>query len=587
MPGFGLLGRALSWLVAGVLAFGTSALAADRPAGFGLEDVTAMARTLADAPYIAAGSNLPDVFSHMQIADYQKIQPRRDRFAWADLDTPFKLAFYHQGMQFKTPVKINEIVDGAVEEIAYDPECFDFGDLHFDRNQTGKLGWAGFRVTYPINRPGKSDEIMSVLGASYFRVIGQGQVYGLSGRGLAVDTGLPVAEEFPTFREFWIRRPAPQDRHVTFYALLDSPRTVGAYEFTLTPGADTLLDVKARIFMRPGGASAELGIAPLTSMFLYGPSQPWPAHNFRPAIHDSNGLAIHTGAGEWIWRPLNNPTQLAVSSYSVESPKGFGLLQRGRAFAKFEDLKDRYDLRPSAWIEPANDWGKGHVRLVEIPAPDETNDNIVAFWTPEALPAPGQPLQFDYRIRFTMDEPAIVAGDLSYVWQTIRATGEVYQTNLIRAGDGTLAFLIDFTGPSLRDLEPDASIAARIGANENVEIVGSDLQPNPAIKGWRLAYRIKVKDATKASELRAALALGERTLTETWSFQLPPVPEVGPAPEGQRSLNLFKAIERPHDRQGLLVPPSTPADLAMDGPSNAPVRSAIAGRDLNLFKAVE
>ena len=543
-PGFTRLGRALGWLAAGVLTLGASAFAQGRPADFGLEEVAVRAKALADAAYVAPASNLPDIFSKMQFFDYQKIQPRRDRFAWAELGTPFRLAFYHQGMHFDTPVKINEIVDGAVEEIPYDPDRFDFGDLHFDRAQTSKLGWAGFRLLYPVNQPGKYDEIMSLLGASYFRIIGKGQLYGLSGRGLAIDTGLPTAEEFPVFREYWIRRPAPQDRSVTFFALLDSPRAAGAYEFTLTPGADALLDVKARVFLRPGLTPAALGVAPLTSMFLFGPNQPPPVHNFRPAIHDSNGLAIHTGDGEWIWRPLNNPSMVAVSSFAAESPKGFGLLQRGRDFSRYEDLKDRYDLRPSAWIEPANDWGKGHVRLVEIPTLDETNDNIVAFWAPDTLPAPGQPLHFDYRIRWTRDEPAILEDGLSYVWQTLYTSGEVYQSNLIRAYDGTLAFLIDFTGPSLGDLAPEAPVVARVSANDNVEIVGSELQPNPAIKGWRLTFRIKVKDSTEASELHAALKLGERTLTETWSSQLPPLPAARSAKEGEPYLNHFKAASK-------------------------------------------
>lgn len=499
-------------------------MAHDRPGSFDLHELTLKAKALADSPYVAPVSTLPDAFGKLQFADYQKIQPLREKFAWAELDTPFKLAFYHQGMQFNTSVRINEIVDGTVREIPYDPSCFDFGDLHFDREQIGKLGWPGFRLLYPVNRPGKIDEIMSVLGASYFRVIGKGQVYGLSGRGLAIDTGLPIAEEFPAFREFWIRRPAPQDRHVTFYALLDSPRAAGVYEFTLTLGADTLLDIKSRVFLRSGAAPPALGIAPLTSMFLHGPNQPPAVPNFRPAIHDSNGLAIHTGSDEWIWRPLNNPAAVAVSSFAVENPKGFGLLQRGRDFSRYEDLKDRYDMRPSAWIEPANDWGKGHVRLVEIPTADETNDNIVSFWVPDAIPPPGEPLQFDYRIHWTTDEPAILKGGMSYVWQTIRTTGEIYHSNLIRAHDGTLAFLVDFTGPSLRDLPLESPIAAQISANDNVQIVGWEVRPNPAIKGWRLIYRIKVKDTTKASELRAALALEDRRLTETWSFQLPPVP---------------------------------------------------------------
>jgi glucans biosynthesis protein len=240
-------------------------------------------------------------------------------------------------------------------------------------------------------------------------------------------------------------------------------------------------------------------------------------------------------------RPLNNPSKVFLSSVALEHPKGFGLLQRGRDFSRFEDLKDRYDLRPSAWIEPTNDWGKGQVRLVEIPTSDETNDNIVAFWVPDTVPAPGQPMRFDYRIRWTRDEPAMLRGGLSYVWQTMHTTGEVYQSNLIRADDGTLAFLVDFTGPSLRDLAPEAPVVARVSADDNVEIVGSELQSNPALKGLRLTFRIKVKDPAEASELRAVLALGERTLTETWSFQLPPLPA---ARQGELYLNLFKAASQ-------------------------------------------
>ncbi len=539
-PGFMRLRPALGWLAAGIVMFGAPAFAQDPPAGFGLEQVAARAKALADTPYVVPVSNLPDVFSKMQFADYQKIQPKHDRFEWAERRTPFRLSFYHQGMQFNTPVKINEIVDGKTQEIPYDPGRFDFADLHFDRGATDKLGWAGFRVMYPINQPGKQDEVMSVLGASYFRVIGKGQVYGLSSRGLAIDTGLPVAEEFPAFREFWIRRPEPRDRHLTFYALMDSPRATGAYEFTLVPGTDTVLGVKARIFLRQGATPSTLGVVPLTSMFLYGPNQPPSVHNFRPAIHDSNGLAIHAGDGEWIWRPLNDPSMVVTSNFATENPKGFGLLQRGRTFSLYEDLKDRYDLRPSAWVEPANDWGKGSVRLIEIPTPDETNDNIVAFWVPDKLPAPGQPLRFDYRIRWTMDEPAILKDGTSYVWQTQRTTGEVYQSNLVRALDGTIAFLIDFKGPSLRELSPKAPVAARVDANDNVEIVGTELEPNPAIKGWRLTYRIKVKNPAAVSDLRAALTLDNHPLTETWTLRLPPLRA---ATEKEHYLNLFKAIE--------------------------------------------
>ena len=501
-------------LAAWALLCGTQACA------FSLDDVTPRARTLADMPYAAPVSNLPPVFSQMQFADYIKIQPRSDTMEWKDAGTPFRLGFYHQGMQFSSPVRINEIAGDAVHEIKYNPERFNFGDLKFDKSATGKLGYAGFRVLYPINRADKLDEIMSVLGASYFRVVGKNQVYGLSSRGLAIDTGLPVAEEFPAFREFWIARPDPQDKHLVFYALLDSQRATGAYRFDLYPGEDTILKVQARIFLR--GAPTKLGVAPLTSMFLFGPNQQRDPNNFRPALHDSNGLAIHTGNGEWLWRPLNNPRNLAISTFQVTNPRGFGLLQRGREFSVYEDLKDRYDLRPSAWIEPQGDWGKGKVELVEIPSPDETNDNIVAFWTPDQLPPKGQPLRADYTMHWTMNERALLNKDLAWVKQTLRSAGEITQANLIRRLDGSTGLVVDFEGPVLADLPASTQVSAQVSVSENAELLANVLEPNPVTKGWRLNLRIKVKDPRKVVEMRAALVSGDKTLSETWSYQLPP-----------------------------------------------------------------
>ena len=491
---------------------------------FSLEQATARAKALAEQPYRKPVSNLPPVFSGMQFADYMKIQPRSEKFEWRDLKTPFKLAFYHQGMQFDAPVLIHEIVDGRVQEVGYSTDRFDFGNLSFDKESTSHLGYAGFRVVYPVNRPDKEDEVMSVLGASYFRVIGRGQVYGLSARGLAIDTAMMSGEEFPRFTEFWIQRPAAGDKQLTFYALLDSPRAAGAYKFTLAPGQDAVLDVQARVFLR--GEVGRLGIAPLTSMFLFGPNQQSSRRNFRPAIHDSNGLAIHTGSGEWLWRPLNDPQNVEVSSFEATNPRGFGLLQRGREFSNFEDLKDRYDLRPSAWIEPKGDWGKGAVQLVEIPTADETNDNIVAYWVPAQLPPKGTAMAFDYRIHWTMDEPAILKDEVGWVKQTFHTDGELTQANLIRSFDGTTALLVDFTGPALAKLPAGAPVQPQVSVSGNGELIDAQLQPNPAIKGWRLTLRVKVRNVAQATELRAALISGPKVLTETWSYQLPPRSDV-------------------------------------------------------------
>jgi glucans biosynthesis protein len=497
----------------------SSLLGAVQAQAFTLDDVAAKAKKLRDNPYAAPTSNLPSEFSELQFADYQKISPRPDKFEWHELDTPFKLGFYHQGMHFSIPVKINEVTATDVKKIEYDPQRFDFGDLKFDKQATKNLGYAGFRVLYPLNQKDKQDEIMSVLGASYFRVVGKDQVYGLSARGLAIDTALPGGEEFPYFREFWIERPKPKDRHLVIFALLDSPRATGAYRFVLRPGGDSTLDVKAKVYLRE--AVGKIGLAPLTSMFLFDPKQPSNNRSYRPALHDSNGLAIHTGSGEWIWRPLNNPQHLAVSTWQVENPKGFGLLQRGREFSRFEDLDDRYDLRPSAWIEPKGDWGKGQVELVEIPTKDETNDNIVAFWTPEKLPKKGRPLELAYRIHWTMDEPAMHGSDNAWVAQTLRSVGENKQANLIRQEDGSIALLVDFEGPALAKLPAGATLTTQVSIGDNAKLMENSLRHNPATKGWRLTLRLKVKDPKRPVEMRAALVEGDQPLSETWSYQLP------------------------------------------------------------------
>ncbi|KQN56988.1 MULTISPECIES: glucan biosynthesis protein G [unclassified Erwinia] len=486
---------------------------------FNIDDVAKQAKELAGKGFEAPKSNLPSQLRDMKYADYQQIQFNHDKAYWNKLKTPFKLEFYHQGMYFDTPVQLNEVTANSVRPIKYSADYFNFGNVPHDPDTLKNLGFAGFKVLYPLNSKDKKDEITSFLGASYFRVIGNGQVYGLSARGLAIDTALPSGEEFPRFKSFWIERPKPQDKHLVIYALLDSPRATGAYRFLITPGKDSTVDVQSKVFLRD--KVGKLGVAPLTSMFLFGANQPSPVTNYRKELHDSNGLSIHAGNGEWIWRPLNNPRHLAVSTFTVENPRGFGLLQRGRNFEQFEDLDDRYDLRPSGWIEPKGDWGKGRVELVEIPTSDETNDNIVAFWTPETLPEPGKEMDFNYRLHFTRDENQLHSPETAYVKSTLRSTGDVKQSNLVRQPDGTVAFIVDFTGPEMSKLAENTPVAPQVSIGNNGELVENSVRYNPVTKGWRLVLRLKVKDNKQPTEMRAALVNGDKTLTETWSYQLP------------------------------------------------------------------
>ncbi len=502
------------------LAGGLCMLLAGNALAFGLDDVAERAQALAASGYEEPVSNLPAELRKMAFADYQRLRFNPEHAYWKDAETPFHLQFYHQGMHFDTPVRINEITATDVREIRYDPAMFQFDGVEIDPAALEGLGFAGFKVLYPLNKKDKQDEVMTLLGASYFRIIGKGQWYGLSARGLAIDTALPVGEEFPRFREFWVERPQADRRNLVIYALLDSPRATGAYRMVLTPGKDSTLDVQARVYLRePVG---KLGLAPLTSMFLFGANQPGDSLNFRPQLHDSEGLAIHAGNGEWLWRPLNNPKRLAVSAFSVENPRGFGLMQRTREFNRYEDLDDRYELRPSGWVETRGDWGKGHVELVEIPTPDETNDNIVAFWSPEKQPEPGQPLDLEYRLHFSMDEPSLHDPQLAWVQQTRVSAGDVKQANLIRQPDGSTALIVDFVGPVLEQLAEDAPVTTRVSIDDNAELVENNLRYNTVTKGWRLTLRLKVRDPARPVEMRAALVDGEKTLSETWTYQIPP-----------------------------------------------------------------
>ena len=488
---------------------------------FTFADVQKQARELASHGYKPPVSNLPDELQDLKYAGYQNVRLRDDRLHWRDAATPFHLGFYHQGMHFNTPVRINEIDDkGAVSEIPFESADFDYGQLAVNPDLVKGLGFAGFKLLYPVNTPLKpNDELASFLGASYFRVIGRGQTYGISARGLAIDTALPSGEEFPAFRKFWIERPKGDGHQVVLYALLDSPRATGAYRFIIRPEADTIVDVKAQIYLRD--KVGRLGLAPLTSMFLYGANQPPATPNYRPEMHDSDGLSIHTGNGEWVWRPLNNPRRLAVSAFNAENPRGFGLLQRTRDFGRYEDLDDRYEKRPSLWIEPVGDWGKGSVQLVEIPTPDETNDNIVAFWVPAKQPPAGTPLDIEYRMIWTLDEPRLHDTSLAWVKQTRRSREEVKGPDLIRRGDGSQALVVDFVGPALKDVPADTTITAEVSVDGNGQIVENTVRPNPVTGGRRLMLRVNVKDPAKSVELRAFLTNGQTALSETWTYQLP------------------------------------------------------------------
>ncbi|NDG87798.1 MAG: glucan biosynthesis protein G, partial [Gammaproteobacteria bacterium] len=358
---------------------------------------------------------------------------------------------------------------------------------------------------YPLKRDETFDEIAVFLGASYFRAVGLGQAYGLSARGLAIDTGLPKAEEFPIFREFWVEKPDKEANALTVYALLDSPSVSAAYRFVLRPGLDLAMDVQSHLYFRK--KVERLGIAPLTSMFMQGENTDRFMDDFRPEVHDSDGLLIGKSTGEWMWRPLNNPKQLRISVFKDAKPSGFGLMSRDRNFDHYQDLEAGYHLRPSAWVEPMGDWGAGGIYLIEIPSDAEKYDNIVAFWVPDEPTGEGKELRYDYRLHFVTNEFTAPSG------------GKVVSTRVGSAGAKTnrRKFVVDFTSPMLKLMSPKAKVEAEVSAVGKITDVV--VQKNEAQGTWRLSFDLEPEKGRNPTELRAILKSGKDILTESWVYQ--------------------------------------------------------------------
>lgn len=479
-------------------------------AQFGYEDVVRRARELSAVAFDDHAPALPDSVANLDFDAYRNIRFKPEKALLGSTGGSYRMQMFHLGFLFKRPVTVNVIRDGVPTPVPYSAQLFDAGPKTMDKNLPVNLGFAGFRLHYPLNDPHVFDELISFLGASYFRFLGRDQQYGLSARGLAINAG--GEEEFPFFREFWIENPSSDAERVGVFALLDSPSVTGAFQFYIYPSKETVMDVTATLFMRK--PVVQLGIAPLTSMFFVGENDRRFLDEFRPELHDSDGLLVHSSAGEWIWRPLRNPSEQTRSSFVDKSIRGFGLLQRDRNFEHYQDIDLHYELRPGYWVEPVGDWGPGRVELLEIPTNDETNDNIVAFWVPDQAPQAGQTLVYRYRIKAIGDAESLHAGGRAI---------NTYQGKPKAAGSGeevlpgTRRFLIDFAG---NDLAYYALDPARVTIDASVskgQVVRTFLAKNPKIDGFRAGIDVAVP-LGETVDIRAFLRAGERALTETWIY---------------------------------------------------------------------
>src|SRR5690554_206065 len=489
-------------------------------ANFTFQNVIDLAKERAANPY-QPPPEIPKFMRELGFHDYQNIRFDPAKSLWRDNNSQFNVMFLSPGLFYGHPVAMNVIDAQGIHPVPYQKSYFRFEDPELEKRVPPDLGFAGFKLTFPFFEPDIANQFLVFAGASYFRGVGKHNAWGISARGVAINTGLPSGEEFPSFVEFWLERPRPEAKSVTFYGLLDGKSLSGAYRFVVTPGEQTSMQVRAVLF--PRGPVALLGVAPLTSMFYYGENTSRPVGEWRGEVHDSDGLLIRDGASaEWLWRPLLNPTNLQMDYFHTENLRGFGLLQRDSHFTHYQDLGARYELRPSAWVEPLGDWGKGQVVLVQLPTPNETNDNVVAFWTPAAkIDKPGQML-FDYRIRF--GGPDLVQEPLGRSLNTFVGDG-----NRVGGGneEGAYRLIVDFAGGPLQEVSAEAPVVGKVTALEGGELIEQFVEYNEPLQAWRLSILARPAKGRPLS-LRAFLSEGERTLTETWTYRLPPENDILP-----------------------------------------------------------
>lgn len=478
---------------------------------FSFEHLVARARQRAAAPYREAYRPAPPVVEQIDYDAHGKLRFKPAAALFADGAAAYPITFFHLGRFFPKKVAMFALDGDRAAEILYRPGYFEMPADSVAHQLPADAGFAGFRVQESRHRADwPTQDWAAFLGASYFRTIGALGQYGLSARGIAVDTAASGPEEFPDFVEFYL---APAEREadpVLVYALLDGPSVAGAYCFRLWRTEGVLMEVDARLFLRR--EIERLGIAPATSMFWFGEGNPGSGDDWRPEVHDSDGLAMWNGGGERLWRPLNNPPATVASSFLDENPRGFGLLQRDRDFEHFLDGVN-YERRPSLWIEPLHAWGRGAVQLIEIPTDDEIHDNIVAFWVPAEPARAGAALEYRYRLHWLADEP--------YPAEVARCVasrgGRGGEPGRPRPAD-LRKFVVEFAGRPLAGLGPEAGVEPVIDASRG-EIANAFTEPVPNTARWRIQFDLRRADSEPV-ELRAYLRLGGEPLTETWLYQL-------------------------------------------------------------------
>jgi periplasmic glucans biosynthesis protein len=496
-------------MVAGTVSSPVMAAAEEPGVPFDYDGLIALARQRAQEAYEDRRTPVDEPWLGLSFDDFRKIQFLPEQAVWRG-ERLFSLNFFHVGSFYDRETPIYRVRDGMATPFAFDPAMFDYGDLDI-ADVPMPTGYAGFRVHYPLHSDAIREEFAVFLGASYFRLIGRNQRYGLSARGLAVDTAEPEGEEFPAFVAYWIEEPQPTGTELTLYALMDSPRITGAYRFVLRPRTETQMEIRTTLFAR--AEIRKVGFGPLTSMYLFGENDRGGFDDFRPEVHDSDGLMMQTGAGEWIWRPLINPGQLQISSLLDTNPRGFGLVQRDRDYPSYQDLEAMYERRPGLWVQPQHDWGSGRVELVEIPSDSEIHDNIVAYWVSDQPMAVGEPRELAYLTTAFGDHANWPPGARAVSTRigSARRPGTTDETP-----EEARLFVIDFAGGDLPYLREDQPVELVVEAGEGT-ITNVTTHKIPATDGWRGFFDF-LPGESDATTLRAYLRHRGHTLSETWTY---------------------------------------------------------------------
>ena len=453
---------------------------------FAYDDVVRRARELSETEYDATVPPLPAELAALDFDAWREIRFRGDKDPLGDPRQRFHLQTFHAGHLFQRAVQLNLVRERYSEPYAYSADSFDYGKTRFQKPLPADLGYAGFRVHYPLGGATSSDELISFLGATYFRFLGSNQQYGLSARGLAIGTGnLDNREEFPFFKEFWIERPDPKNDMISIHALLDSPSVAGAYRFDIYPSAETSVDVTVTLY--PRRRMTRVGMAPLTSMYFLGEND----------------------------RHLNDRNKYdEVQRFDARNIRGFGLMQRDRRYEHYQDIELAYEDRPSYWIEPKEDWGSGVVELVELATKDETADNVVVAFVPDSPLEPGKAFTFSYRIRSMND--GLDLHKLGYVANTFAAPAFALGSNEQQSAN-TRRFMVDFTGGDMDYYLKNPSLVKVVASARNAKVFRTFLVPNPKGKGFRAMIDVRFEE-NQVGTVRAYLQAGQKPVTETWTY---------------------------------------------------------------------